>query len=56
MVDCEAYNRYLDWVEKVWEPKHEFYTAIAEECAWGLYCGSTIEVAGIVPEPDGTYL
>ena len=55
MVDCETYDLYLEWVETIWEPKHDFYAAIAEECTWGLYCGSTLEVVGLVQDPDGIY-
>jgi len=55
MVDCESYAIYLEWVVTVWEPKHDFYTLLAEECAGGFYCGSTRGVGGIVRNADGNY-
>ena len=35
-MDWGTYDLFLDWVDLVWTPEHEFAEALADECGRGL--------------------
>ena len=54
-MDWGTYDLYLDWVDLVWTPVHEFAEALADECGRGFYCGAVISMVGSVPDHDGRF-
>ena len=55
VVDWGHYDLFLDWLDLIWTPEHEFAEALADESGRGFYCGATVSMVGIVPEPEGRF-